>query len=75
MLDFFLIDFLPKVLHLLFVWCIFHTGVCLPKTVITFLTVCPKQFILVILYWFCLFLYLDNHRVFAETFGLSFSIR
>ena len=28
-------------------WCIFHTGICLPETVIKFLAVCPKQLILV----------------------------
>jgi hypothetical protein len=49
MFNFFPIYFSLKVLHFLFVWCIFHFPVCLSKPVIKFLTVCPKQFILVIL--------------------------
>jgi hypothetical protein len=39
MLYFFPLYFSPKVFHFLFVWCVIHIGVCLPKTVLKFIII------------------------------------
>jgi hypothetical protein len=49
MLNFFPIYFSPKVFHFLFVWCVLHIGLCLPKTVIKFLAVCYIIIIIIII--------------------------